>query len=228
MCLTIPVLIPQPVAGEVVISEFFAATSEANQFVEIYNPTDTSIDLTGYVISNVTSGLPAGTIGNSTIEAGGFAVLFNGDSSSVSIQNSNWLNGQNRVPSINWVSVTNFGELDDAPGDRVGIWDSLASFNGGDFTSAIDEVNYSTGIPWPSSNSGFSQELIADNLDNNIGTAWRTSSASGPAGWGASNIFGRASPGFGGPNFVTAIPEPSSLFLVSSIAIGVVTMRRRR
>ncbi|MFM2220458.1 MAG: hypothetical protein RLZZ553_206 [Verrucomicrobiota bacterium] len=124
-----------------------------HEFIELHNPGDTAIDLSGWTISNAVSfTFPAGTIlppsGYRVIAENptAFAARFGGSALGP------WIGG-----------LANSGETIDLK-NATGLFQ--------------DTVSYKPGFPWPTSakGGGPSIELINPSLDNDLGGAWRSSS----------------------------------------------------
>ena len=123
------------------------------EFIEIFNPTDAAVDLSGWFFAEgVDFTFPAGT----AVESGGYLVV---------AENPEVLAGlYNGVSALGpWTgSLKNSGEtivLRNATGKK------------------IDEVTYALGFPWPSTGEDPSPsiELIHPSLDNDLGGSWRAS-----------------------------------------------------
>lgn len=128
--------------------------TKATEFVELHNPTAAAIDMSGWQLSSkeILFTIPNGT----SIAAGGF-----------------------RVICQNTAAFTTAFPVGGTP---VGQWLTGTLKNGSDLIQLkngagllIDEVDYQSGFPWPSSakGGGPSIELINPNLDNGLGASWR-------------------------------------------------------
>lgn len=147
-----------PVSPAAVINEFHYNSDDntsLEEFVELHNPGDSPIDVSGWQLSDaVTYTIPGGT----TIPAGGFLVI-----------------GENPA-----TLASKFGV-----GGALGPWTGRLSSGGEriDLLNAagtrVDRVEYSAGFPWPTAadGAGPSAELMNPGLDNNIGGSWRSSGA---------------------------------------------------
>ncbi|MCT7967693.1 DUF4347 domain-containing protein, partial [Laspinema sp. D1] len=149
------------------------------EWVEIYNPTDQPLDLTGFVFANAGAKLPAANITGGTIAAGKTGILFNANLSSDAFKAA-WDTG-----AIPLIPVSNWSELGNTS-DRIGLWRNFSSYSQG-FTTAIDEVAYDTTGLWPKPSAGaslyltpltFSQEDLR--TGNNNGNNWLTSAIGQP------------------------------------------------
>ncbi len=122
------------------------------EFVELYNPSDTAIDLGGYYFSaGLTFTFPQGIV----IEPDGYIVI---------AEDPQILQQEYAVtcPVLGPYS----GRLDN-DGERILLHDS--------FGNVADCVDYKLGFPWPIAceGDGPSMELINPSLDNNLGGSWR-------------------------------------------------------
>lgn len=147
-----------PVAPAAVINEFHYNSDDntsLEEFVELHNPGDSSIDVSGWQLSDaVTYTIPGGT----TIPAGGFLVI-----------------GENPATLASKFGVTGAlgpwtGRLSSA-GERIDLLNAAGI--------RVDRVEYGAGFPWPTAadGAGPSAELMNPGLDNNIGGSWRSSGA---------------------------------------------------
>ena len=143
-------------AGTVVINELLYKPAAPDpgeaEFIELHNPGDTDVDLTGWTIEDVAG--PHGTL-SGTLVAGGYGIV----TQSVFPD-----------PGTRWPGVTLLGTFDNGlggGGDTVIIKDS-----GG---SVVDEVAYDDASPWPGEpdvGDGASLELIDPLSDNSLGVSW--------------------------------------------------------
>jgi hypothetical protein len=157
------------------------------EWIEVYNNTGTSLDLTGWVLDDDDGNpLAAPNIAGGTIAQGQTAVLFNADSLALETIEAAWLTAAN--PSINFVPVTNWtaGPELGNNGDAFGLWSSFANYQADEFASgtprrgfdnAEASLAYATNAPWPSSANGqsiFLNDLGAFNGNgpNADGAAW--------------------------------------------------------
>ena len=145
------------VASAVVINEIHydpADETKAIEFIELHNPSDTAIDVSGYQLTDaVEYTIPPGT------SIPPFEYLVIGENPAA-------LNTEYGITALGpWVgSLNNDGEEIDLrnPGGTI-----------------VDQVNYGSGFPWPTGarGGGGSMVLISPDLDNDLGGSWRTSGA---------------------------------------------------
>jgi hypothetical protein len=176
------------------------STEDDWEWIEVYNNGTTPIDLSGFVLDDDDLGiLAAANIASGTIAPGQTGILYNADDLTAAAFEAAWGNGLNLIPVTNWPALANNG-------DRIGLWDSLTSYNSRDFTTTTDEVNYDNVGPWPSLSgvggpSIYLTDLSADNNTggnwalNNIGTTSATGTAYESANLGGNNGLDIASPG---------------------------------
>jgi hypothetical protein len=129
---------------------------EPAEFVEIYNPGDGAIDISGWTLTGgIDYTFPNGTMMN----AGGYRVIA-ADTAT--------------IPS----ALGPFAGKLSNEGEQLRLRDSAGS--------VVDEVNYGVGFPWPTASrgAGSSMELMHPGLDNDIGGSWRASvsTTGGPTG----------------------------------------------
>lgn len=122
------------------------------EFIELYNPGDTAVDLGGWaIVSGVRYFFPAGTM----IPASGYAVI-----------------GEDPGTMQSVYGVTALGPWDGGlsnGGEEIVLVDASGVVQ--------DVVDYGVGFPWPTGarGGGQSMELIHPSLDNNLGGSWRSS-----------------------------------------------------
>jgi len=144
------------VPSTAVINEFHYNSLDPTsfeEFIELHNPGDTAIDLSGWTISNaVDFTFPAGT----TLTAGGYRVIAG---------NPTVLQTKFAITGVlgPWT-----GKLS-SKGERIELRNASGVLK--------DSVDYGTGFPWPTAANGAgpSCELIHPSLDNDLGGSWRSS-----------------------------------------------------
>jgi hypothetical protein len=151
-----------PLPDTAVIHEFHynpADDTSPEEFVELHNPGDTALDLSGWTLSDaIAFTFPSGT----TIPAGGYLVV-----------------AENPTVILEKFSVTALGPWTgklNSTGERIDLRDGGGVLR--------DRIDYGVGFPWPTGpdGGGGSAELIHPSLDNDLGGSWRTSgSVSFPA-----------------------------------------------
>ena len=132
-----------------------ADKTRLEEFIEIHNPGDTALNLSGWTLSDaVAFTFPGGT----TLAAGGFLVVAENPAVILSRYGKTALGP--------WTGKLN------SSGERIDLRDSGGVLK--------DSVNYGVGFPWPTApdGSGGSAELIHPGLDNDLGGSWRASGAS--------------------------------------------------
>ncbi|MFP6877151.1 MAG: CotH kinase family protein [Roseibacillus sp.] len=129
--------------------------TERGEFVEIYNPGDSPVNLEGWQFNGaIDFDFPPNTM----IDANGFRVIAEDPAA------------MNVIFGVANALGPYTGKLSNA-GERL----ELESNTG----ALIDEVDYGIGFPWPtgSRGDGSSMELINETLDNDLGSSWRASGA---------------------------------------------------
>jgi len=163
--------------GSVVISEInYNPDSDDSQWewVEIFNGTATTLDLTGAVLDDSTvaamteSNIAAGSIASCEV-----AVLFDGGDLSVDQFRAAWDSAD-----LNAVLVTEWPPLNN-DGDLVGLWPSIAAYQSGsgrESASATAYVVFDTASPWPSGSSNERSVFLTDvAVDYTNGENWQRS-----------------------------------------------------
>ena len=156
-------------SSDVVINEIHydpADNTSPVEFVELYNATGSSIDISGWRLDDaVDFTIPSGTV----IPGSGFVVI---------AENPSALALVHPVPPGVVVLGPYSGKLS-SDGETVRLLNQIGS--------EIDKVDYSVGFPWPVSPAGEgpSMELIKPSLDNDLGSSWRGHSGSHIFDWGA-------------------------------------------
>ncbi len=177
---------PAFVPPAVVINEIHYDESDKTQraeFIELYNPSDDAVDLSGYYFSDgIDFSVPNGT----TLDAKGYLVIAEDPATML----SKFGVATDLGPFANGTSLKNSGE-------RLTLRDPAGA--------KIDEVEYKLGFPWPTVGDELgsplaspSIELINPLLDNDIGGSWRASGfpvASSSGGGGGPVTLRRTRPG---------------------------------
>ncbi len=145
-----PITIPEVVVNEIMQNPS-AVADQAGEWLEIYNPTATDIDIDGWTIKdNDTDSHTIENGGPLVISAGGYLVLGNnGDT------------GTNGGVTVDYVYGSEWYLGNSA--DEVVLFDG--SMN------EVDRVEYDDGATFPDPN-GVSMMLIDPALDNNLGENW--------------------------------------------------------
>ena len=131
-----------------------------SEFIELFNPSNNSVDLSGYYFSSgIDFEFPAGTI----LPAGGYLVI----SENPATMLSHFGYSEALGPFANGSSLKNSGE-------RITLRNPAGT--------TIDEVDYQLGFPWPTVGNDIgtpqvspSIELTNPLLDNDLGGSWRAS-----------------------------------------------------
>ena len=141
--------------GEIVINEVHYNPEQRGQpleFIELFNSGDTTIDLTGWRFDRgITFTFPDGT---KLAPAGYLVVAESPEALQKHYQQSALGPWEGRLSNR---------------GERLTLVNNLGK--------KVDEVEYSTGFPWPSAaaGGGASMELVHSDLDNDLGGSWRSS-----------------------------------------------------
>ena len=124
----------------------------ADDWIELYNPNSSSIDLSNWQIKDNDDThvfiIPEGTL----IEGDGYLVFVKDESDFISV-----------FPNINYIGELGFGL---GGSDSVRLYNSTGTLQ--------DEVAYESAAPWPvcADATGNTLELIASNLDNSLPENW--------------------------------------------------------
>ncbi|MBN2439729.1 MAG: lamin tail domain-containing protein [Spirochaetales bacterium] len=144
------------------------------EWIELYNRSDSFIDLSGWVVDdgnktphkspNITSGI---------IPSHGTGILFNNDLISAVEFESAWRDGINVIPVTDWGTMG----LNNS-GDKIGIWNSFDAYNGDHelFTNTICAIHYSEELSWPAADGSASLYLTDLDADYRDGNQWALSS----------------------------------------------------
>jgi hypothetical protein len=183
---------------QVVINEVHLDTTvktEHVEFIELYNPSDQVIDISGWTIADALDfTVPA----NTEIATGEYLVV---------TQNATAFETKfGFVPLGEWVSG---GRLSN-DGDDIRIFDS----NG----SQVDRVQYQLGFPWPTvgDEPSSSMELLHPALDNNLGGSWRSSDPAVTPGAENSTVTTNAAPQFRQVDHFPAEPQSDDDVLITA------------
>lgn len=123
-----------------------------NEFVELHNPDSADVDLSGWQLTGaIEFTFPVGTI----LPGAGYLVV-----------------GEDPATLVSEFGVTALGPYSgrlNSEGERLELLDASLT--------EVDVVDYGVGFPWPSlaAGEGSSMELINPNLDNDLGSSWRSS-----------------------------------------------------
>ena len=170
---------------DLVISEIMYNPASAEndwEWVEVYNPGSSTVDLSGFVIDDINSlAVSAPNIVSGSIAPGGTAVLYNADDLSVADFEGGWGTGINLVAVTDWNAMSlNNG------GDTVSLWENSTdhAFDHDTHANALVTVAYDDSGSWPSDNNAGSIFLTDLAADANNGSNWALSTvgASTPAG----------------------------------------------
>ncbi|MEL7039585.1 MAG: lamin tail domain-containing protein, partial [Cyanobacteria bacterium J06592_8] len=135
------------------------------EWIEVYNPNDVAVDLSGYILddengtahntANITSGI---------IAAKNTAILYDGNNTDFAIA---WGSEINLIPVNDWSKMTLNNN-----GDKVSLWSNFLAYSGDhqNHTNTVDTVDYS-GVNFPDS-AGASIYLKDLTTDNNDGNNW--------------------------------------------------------
>ena len=160
---------PDALAAQVVINEIHynpADETSAEEFIELYNPGTTSLDLSGWSLTDaVEFTFPPGT----TIPANGYLVVAEDPGTLLSIY------------GVTAIGPWSGGLRND--GEEIDLRDGSGTLQ--------DQVDYGSGFPWPTGaqGGGGSMELLNAALDNDLGGSWRTSGSTIDSGPGPETTY---------------------------------------
>ncbi|MGC6566055.1 MAG: lamin tail domain-containing protein [Akkermansiaceae bacterium] len=164
---------PDSLAAQVVINEIHYDPNDetsAEEFIELYNPGTTALDLSGWMITDaVEFTFPGGTV----IPANGYLVIAEDPAT------------MNSVYGITALGPWTGGLRN--TGEEIDLRDASGALQ--------DQVDYDDGFPWPTGarGGGGSMELLNAGLDNNLGGSWRTSGTTIDVGPGPTTTYIAAS-----------------------------------
>lgn len=147
-------------ATQLVINEVHynpADNTQKIEFIELYNPTSASVDLSDWILTKaVEYTFPSGT----QIDAGQYKIVAQDPTAMQNVYGLATLGP--------WA-----GKLS-GDGEKIELRDASATL--------IDKVNYDIDFPWPvaAGGDGASMELIHPDLDNDLGSSWRSAPNNGP------------------------------------------------
>lgn len=177
------------------------------EYIEFFNSDPINpVNLAGYVIDDQ-NGVAhiAANIVSGIVPPHGTAVIFNIDSNSAANFMAAWGAGINVVGATGWSDMA-LGN----GGDRIGIWDSFASYEGDHeiHDHAIVTIEYDDTAPWPVDDGEASIHLLDFAAPANEGSNW-SRSADGVAGAYTSNPAGTDSTtNVGSPGLALAASDP--------------------
>lgn len=169
-----PLGTPLGSAPDIMITEILydsgASPERPWEWIEIYNTTDSTINLANYVVDDINGSAHDGpNIAAGSIDAGETAILFNADDTLQADFETAWGASLNLIPVTNWVDMAlNNG------GDTIGLWDSFASYDGDNEThaNAIISQVYDESAGFPTLSQGPSISLGGLDLDPTLGENW--------------------------------------------------------
>lgn len=129
-----------------------ADKTSLEEFIEIHNPGDTALDLSGWTLSDAVSfTFPGG----SSLAAGGYLIVAENPAVILSKYGKTALGP--------WTGKLN------SSGEQIDLRDAGGVLK--------DSVDYGVGFPWPTAadGTGSSAELVHPGLDNDLGGSWRSS-----------------------------------------------------
>lgn len=216
----------QPLVGQVLITEIMynaSGTDTGFEWVEIYNAGSTTVDVTGWKLSDEDDNNINWSQMTGTLAAGEVGIIT--QSSEVDFKAS-WPTATNAkiFTSTNWGSIAN--TVDAIDNEVLSILDGPEGVG-----TEVDVANYMTIAPWPVGVNGSSIYLLPgfiDPVSNDDGSNWAASElgvhgAVNPLAGGTYAVGNIGSPG------VVVVPEPGTIaFFLGLLAFTGVMIRRRR
>ena len=188
-------------AGDLIISEVMtdSAIDDNWEWVEIFNSTGATVDLSGFVLDDINStALGSSNIASGSIAPGQVAVLFNDDDLNAADFEAAWGTGINLIGVTNWsaLSLNNSGET-------VSIWEDFASYSG-DHTTHANAISTAVLPSSTDSTSFFLADLFADTTST---ASWSLSTAGAPLSSGFTSSAGGGNTGgeIGSPGVVPIV-----------------------
>lgn len=192
--------------GSVVISEISYNPDSADsawEWVEVFNGTATTLDLTGAVLDDSAGTATAGNIAAGSVASCEVAVLFDGVGLTVEEFRAAW-----DSPGLNAISVTSWPELNNT-GDIVGLWPSIDAYESGsgrESASATVFLEYDSALPWPSGSDREQTIYLTDvGADYTNGENWQRSEAGVAGATTSQELHGNTGLDVGSPGVVQGI-----------------------
>ncbi len=165
----------QMMNSEIIITEIMynpAGSDTDWEWIEIYNSSTASIDLSGYVLDDASGvQLSEANIASGVLPPQESAILFDADGVTAEQFKDVWGN-------VNLIAVTNWSALGNGAGDSIGIWSSFESYDDDNQVQAntVEQVIYKNDEEgWPNDNGSASIYLVDLSADNTIGGNWALS-----------------------------------------------------
>jgi len=161
--------------------------ADAGDWIELYNPNTTSIDIDGWYIKDENEN-NIYELSDVQLEPNGYSILVSDQSKFSSI-----------YPNINFISTLNFGLSSD---DQVRLYDINDQL--------IDSINYTNLEPWPTAadGQGYTLELISPELDNSLAENFGNINLNGSPG--RSNTFNTSADVLLSIENISLFPNPAS------------------
>lgn len=207
-------------AAQVKITEvmYNPRSSEDNwEWVELHNPTSSTISLNGFVIDDENSIFQsASNVANASISAGGTVVLYNADDISAADFQAAWGSNITAVAVSNWSNMA-LGN----GGDHVGVWSNYTDFQADTnsdgsraFNMAISHVDYDDdGTIWPSDDGNGSIYLKEVGDDVSLPANWALSGSVDGLSFTSSNAGGNSGQDVASPGAVPSSSTSSNFML---------------
>lgn len=158
--------------SDIIITEIMYNPSGSDtdwEWIEIYNSSNVTIDLNGYVLDDASGvQLSEANISSGSIAPQESAILFDVDGVTAEQFKDVWGN-------VNLIAVTNWSALGNGSGDSIGIWSSFESYDNDNQLqlNTIEQVVYKNNEEgWPDDNGMSSIYLTVLDQDNTVGSNW--------------------------------------------------------
>lgn len=129
------------------------ANDDEWEWIEVYNPSASPIDISGWVVDDGSSiGHPSANIASGIVGAGEAAYIVGGVSGNMTVNEFKAAWGDvNVILATDWSNMA-LGNS----GDEIGLWKGFFAYEGDYQTHkyVADHVNYGSGSPWPPSTAG--------------------------------------------------------------------------
>ena len=173
------------------------------EYVELYNSSNSAIDLAGYVIDDGNGWyVTSPNITKGSVPAKGTVVLYNADDVEADSFKAAW------GSSIDLIAVSNWQRMGlNNSGDDVALWSSMSDYgkdtmspSGITFGNSVNHVEYDDdGTVWPIDDSYSSIQLTATSADNSIAKNWALSNTTDGYSFEAKPLGGNSGEDVGSP-----------------------------